>query len=62
MPHSTTQHLVLKRPALSKASYTERIKAVLRSRASQQVAKGCALGLRKVCQEAIAKRGAATRG
>ena len=52
--------LVLKRPALTKAGYTERVKSVLRSRVSQHVAKRCALGLKKVCQEVIAKKGAAT--
>ena len=52
--------LVLKRPALTKAGYTERVKSVLRSRVSQQVAKRCALGLKKVCQEAITNKGAAT--
>ena len=52
--------LVLKRPALTKAGYTEQVKSVLRSRASQRVAKKCALGLKKVCQEVIAKKGAAT--
>ena len=52
--------LVLKRPALTKAGYTERAKSGLRSRVSQHVAKRCALGLKKVCQEVIAKKGAAT--
>ena len=54
--------LVLKRPVLNKASYTKRVQAVLRSRASQLVAKRCALGLRAVCKEVILKKGAATKG
>ena len=52
--------LVLKRPALTKAGYTKRVKSVLRSRVSQRVAKNCAIGLKRVCQEVIAKKGAAT--
>ena len=51
-----------KRKALTKAQYTARVKRVLRSKKAQAVAAACAGGLRKVCQEVVAKKGAATSG
>ena len=55
-------HAVQAGAHVTKAGYTERVKSVLRSRVSKLVAKRCALGLKKVCQEVIAKKGAATSG
>ena len=51
-----------KRKVLTKTKYAARVKRVLRSKKAQVTAARCAGGLRKVCQEVIAKRGAATSG
>jgi hypothetical protein len=51
-----------KKPVLGKAAYRRRVRSVCSSREAQRVAKSCVLGLRKVCKEIVAKKGAATRG
>ena len=53
---------VAKRPVLGKMAYTQRVRQVVASRKSQDVAKNCALGLRRVCKEILKKKGAASRG
>ena len=53
---------VAKRPVLGKMAYTQRVRGVLKQKKAQNVAKACALGLKKVCREILKKRGAATRG
>ena len=53
---------VKKRPVLSKVKYTARVKRVLKSKKSQQVAAACAKGLRKVCKEVVRNKGAETHG
>ena len=50
-----------KRPALGKTAYKQRVRSVFRSQKAVKVAKACATGLRKVCQEVISKRCAASR-
>ena len=49
------------RPVPGKTAYIRRVRAVCRSRQSQKVARACALGLRRVCQEVIRKKGARAR-
>ena len=46
------------RPVLGKIAYRLRVKAVLRSPKSQQVASRCAGTLKKVCKAVVAKKGA----
>ena len=46
------------RPVLGKIAYRLRVKAVLRSPKSQQVASRCAGALKKVCKAVVAKKGA----
>ena len=53
---------VAKRPALDKAGYTTRVRAVCRTQRSHAVAAACSKSLRKTCAEVIRKKGAATRG
>jgi hypothetical protein len=53
---------VKKRPTLGKMAYRVRVRRVLQSAAAQRVAKNCALGLRKVCQEVVKRGGRASRG
>ena len=53
---------VAKRPVLGKTAYRERVRRVLQTKKAQQVAKSCALGLRKVCRAVIKGGGIATRG
>ena len=53
-------HIYLRegRPVLGKIAYRLRVKAVLRSPKSQQVASRCAGTLKKVCKAVVAKKGA----
>jgi len=51
-----------KRPVLTKAKYTARVKRLLKTKKAQQVAGACARGLRKVCREVVRNHGAATHG
>jgi hypothetical protein len=51
-----------KKAVLGKAAYRQRVRSVCSSQEAQRVAKACAFGLRKVCKEIVAKKGAATRG
>lgn len=50
-----------KRPALTKAQYTSRVKAILQSRTANRKAANIAKGFRKVCKEVLKKKGAAAR-
>ena len=51
------------RPPLGPTAYRQRLRAVCKSKKAQRVAKACALGLRRVCQELVSKgTGAATSG
>ena len=50
-----------KRPALTKAAYRARVQAICRTKHAQKVAKKFAQVFRKVCEEAVAKQGAASR-
>ena len=49
------------RPALGKTAFKARVRAICRSQHARRVAAACALGLRKVCLEVIAKKGAMAR-
>ena len=49
------------RPALGKNAVKDRVRAICRSQHARRVAAACALGLRKVCLEVIAKKGAMAR-
>ena len=51
-----------KRPVLGKMAYKRRVRSVCSSQQAQRVAKACARGFRKVCQEVVRNKGAATRG
>ena len=53
---------VAKRPVLGKMAYKSRVRSVCSSQQAQRVAKACARGLRKVCEEVVRNKGAATRG
>lgn len=50
------------RPVIGKTAYRVRVKAILRSKAAQNVAKAKFNRLKKVCQEVFLKKGAASRG
>ena len=50
------------RPPVTKQALKRRIRALLRSNAAREVAKKTFKGLRNVCRQVIAKKGAATRG
>ena len=57
------QDLYAGRPPLGPTAYRLRLRAVCKSKKAQQVARACALGLRRVCQELVSKgTGAATSG
>ena len=56
------QDAVAKRPVLGKAAYKERIKRICKSKRAQRVAVNIAGGLKKVCLEVVANKGAASRG
>ena len=49
------------RPLPGKTAYIQRVRAVCRSRQSQQVARACSSGLSKVNQEVLRKKGARAR-
>ena len=49
------------RPVLSKAAFKARVRSICKSQKAQTVAKHCALSLKKVCQEVVAKNGALAR-
>ena len=53
--------LAAKRPALTKAAYVERVRALCKTRRAQRVARNICLSLPKVCREVLAKNGAMTR-
>ena len=53
---------VAKRPVLGKSAYRERVRRVLQTKRAQNVAKNCALGLRKVCKQVLHGQGVATKG
>jgi transposase len=53
--------LKAKRPALTKAAYRARVQAICRTKHAQKVAKKFAQVFRKVCEEVVAKQGAASR-
>jgi hypothetical protein len=53
--------LRLKRPALGKSAYLQRVRRILWSRKAQTVAGKMAGNLRKVCKQVVKKRGAASR-
>ena len=53
---------VAKRPALDKAGYANRVRAICRTPRAQAVAGACSKSLRKTCAEVIRLKGAATRG
>jgi hypothetical protein len=51
-----------KKETLTKALYIARVKRVLKTKKAHAVAAACTKGLRKVCKEVLAKKGAATHG
>ena len=50
-----------KRPPLAKTAFKARVRAICASPKAQRAAAACARGLRKVCKEVVAKRGAMAR-
>ena len=52
---------VAKKPVISKVLYKQRIRAVIKSQKSQQVAAACAKKWVKTCQRVFAANGAAMR-
>ena len=50
-----------KRPVLGKAAYQQRVRTVVKTKKAQNVARNCALSLRRTCRHVIANKGAATR-
>ena len=55
------EDLRMKRPALGRTAYKQRVKNVLRSRQAQHVAKQRFGGFKGVCKEVVLKQGAASR-
>ena len=53
---------VARRPVLCKMAYKERIRRLVKTKKAQSVAANCAKGLRRVCKEALTKKGHATKG
>ena len=53
--------LAAKRPPLSKAAFKARVQAVCKTKRAQKVAKNFAKMFRKVCEEVVAQRGAASK-
>ena len=51
-----------KKPPLGKAAYLRRVRAVLKTRKAQALAKAIAGVFRKTCCEVVKKKGAAARG
>ena len=49
------------RPPMGRVAFKARVRAICRSQRAQRVARACALGLRKVCQEVVMKKGAMAR-
>ena len=56
------EDLRLKRPVLGKMACLRRVRAVLKTKKSQNMAKRFASSLKKTCVEVVAKKGAASRG
>ena len=54
--------LEMKRPPIGRSALRERVKRLLRTRKAKEVAKNTVLGLKKVCQTILKKRGGGTRG
>ena len=50
-----------KRPPLNKAAFRARVQSICKTKHAQAVAKKFAQVLRKVCEEVVAKQGAASR-
>jgi hypothetical protein len=55
------EDLRLKKPALNKAQYKQRVREVLRTVKAQNVAKAKFRNLKKVCKEVVLKKGAMSR-
>ena len=55
------EDLRLKKPALNKVQYKQRVKEVLRTAKAQKVARAKFRNLKKVCQEVVNKKGAMSR-
>ncbi len=56
------EDLRMGRPLVTKTGLRTRVRALCRSDSARGVGSRCALGLRRVCQEVVRLRGAATRG
>jgi hypothetical protein len=56
------QDLSKKKRPLSKSAYAVRVRSLCRSQQAQRVASNFANGLKRVCNEVIAKKGAASSG
>ena len=54
--------LEMKRLSIGRSALRERVKRLLRTRKAKEVAKNTVLGLKKVCQTILKKRGGGTRG
>ena len=59
--HRDLADLKAGRPVLAKAAFKARVRSICKSQKAQTVAKNCALSLKKVCQEVVAKNGAMAR-
>ena len=55
------EDLRLKKPALNKTQYKQRVKEVLRAIKAQNVAKAKFRNFKKVCKEVVLKKGAMSR-
>ena len=53
--------LAAKRPALTKTAFKARVQAICKTKRAQKVAKKLARMLRTVCQDVVAKQGAASK-
>lgn len=53
---------VAKRPVLGKTAYVARVKRLVKTKWFQKTSANCALGLKKVCREVVAKKGHASSG
>ena len=61
-PRSEDQaDLAAKRPALTKTAFKARVQAICKTKRAQKVAKKLARMLRTVCQDVVAKQGAASK-
>ena len=54
--------LAAKRPPVTKAGFKLRVRSLIRTQKAQRVAANCAKGWRKVAQEVVRRKGAASRG